>query len=393
MEHNKLLSVIVPVYNTENYLKKCIESIVNQTYFPLEIILVDDGSTDSSGKICDFYEKKYDNISVVHMKNSGITAARLRGVEKSQGSRVTFVDSDDWIDMNYYQSVCENDDSDLIATEIYGYFNEKHIVKNDLKFDEGIYSKEEILKEIIPVMMWDPETARWAFEPSLCTKIFKREIILSELRKVQKVGSNYGEDSMVTYPLMLHVDKVKIVKNAFYYHRQRERGKIAGYIENEDFFIKVHEVYEYLRRAFRNERCYELMQKQLDNFYIQAVDLKKQCYKHWDYEFTMVFPFEKVTRESKVILYGAGKLGKEYIEQNEKYHFCEIILWVDKNCEEISYGAYSIEKPELIQASTFDYIIIAIDNYYIAINVIKVLCEMEISKDKIIWHSTRVMHF
>lgn len=391
MKSKELLSVIVPVYNTEKYLRKCIESILNQTYSPLEIILVDDGSTDSSGKICDFYASNYDNVSTIHIKNSGITAARLKGTEKAQGNRVTFVDSDDWIDPNYYKAVCD-DDSDLIATEIYGYFDDEHIVRNRLRFNEGIYKKDAILKEIIPRMLWDSELGRWAFEPSLCTKIFKKEKILSELKKVQEVGSNYGEDSMVTYPLMFHVDKIKIVKQAFYYHRQREHGKVAEYIKSEDFFLKVHEVYEYLVRTLKNESDYELMKPQLDNFYIQAVDLKKQCYKHWDYEFAMVFPFKRVTRKSKVVLYGAGVLGKEYVEQNLEYHFCDIVLWADKNYANTSYSTCSIESPERIKDYKFDYIIIAIDNYYTALDVIKSLLKMGIPQTKIIWQSTRTMH-
>ncbi|MCI9094403.1 MAG: glycosyltransferase [Dorea sp.] len=387
---NELLSVIVPIYNAETYLRKCIDSILHQTYTPLEIILVDDGSTDSSRSICIFYAKKYNNISTIHIRNSGITKARLKGIEQARGSRVTFVDADDWIDKDYYQSVCTNDDSDIIATEIYSY-GEEYTIKRDLFLEEGIYNRERILEVIVPNMLWNSELGHWGIEPSLCTKIFRKGKILQELKKVEKVGSNYGEDSMVTFPLMFTIDKLKVVKKAFYYHRQRKQGEIAEYIKNDNFIIKVHKVYEYLAKAFKMAGYYNVMKQQLDNFYIQSIDLKKQCYPNCEYGFAAIFPFESVTRESKVILYGAGTLGRQYIDQNSEYNFCNIILLIDQNSKNGTYKSYSVEKPEIIRQYSFDFIIIAIDNYYIAMDVKKKLSEMNVPENKIIWQSTRII--
>lgn len=390
MKNRELLSIIVPIYNTKRYLRKCVDSILNQTYSPIEIILVDDGSTDSSGSLCDFYAEKYENISTIHIKNSGITKARLRGVEIAEGSRITFVDSDDWIAKDYYQMACIDDDSELIVTEMYGYYEENYIIKHELPYEEGIYRREEILKDIVPNMLWDFGMRRWAFEPSLCTKIFKKERILNELRKVEKVGSNYGEDSMVTFPLLFHIDKLRVIKTAFYYYRQREQGEIADYIKNDNFITNVHKVYTYLAQSFKNVGFYELMREQLDNFYIISIDLKRQCYSCHGYEFAAVFPFQNVEKNSRVILYGAGLLGRKYIEQNLVYDFCNIVLWVDRNCMEGSFNGFSIEKPEVIKLYSFDYIVIAIDNYFTALEVKSELYKMNISKEKIIWHSVRI---
>lgn len=98
---NNLISVIVPVYKVEKYIKKCIESIINQTYENLEIILVDDGSPDNCGKICDEYAKKDKRIKVIHKENGGVSSARNLGLEKSNGQYITFIDSDDWIEEEY----------------------------------------------------------------------------------------------------------------------------------------------------------------------------------------------------------------------------------------------------------------------------------------------------
>ena len=101
MNESPLISVIVPVYNVEEYLTQCIESIINQTYTNLEIILVDDGSTDQSGKICDEYAIKDDRIQVIHKENRGVGSARNVGLDTSKGEYVSFVDSDDYVDKNY----------------------------------------------------------------------------------------------------------------------------------------------------------------------------------------------------------------------------------------------------------------------------------------------------
>ena len=129
----KKISVIVPVYNVERYLKRCIESIINQTYKDLEIILVDDGSTDSSGNICDEYKKIDKRISVIHKKNGGLSDARNEGLKVVTGTYIAFVDSDDFLDLDMYeymQKNIEKENADIVicGTKI-DYDNGKIIVK------------------------------------------------------------------------------------------------------------------------------------------------------------------------------------------------------------------------------------------------------------------------
>ena len=129
----KKISIIVPVYQAEKYISKCIESIVNQTYKNLEIILVDDGSTDRSGEICDEYGKKDNRIVVVHNKNKGVSVARNCGLDIATGDYITFVDSDDYIDLQMYSEmmkVVEKYSCDVVysgsvvKTQIQSFYNE-----------------------------------------------------------------------------------------------------------------------------------------------------------------------------------------------------------------------------------------------------------------------------
>ena len=101
------LSIIVPIYNAQNHLKKCIESIINQTEKDIEIILIDDGSTDDSLKICNEYQRKDFRINVIHQKNSGVSIARNQGIKIAKGEYIGFVDSDDWIDLDMFKRLLE----------------------------------------------------------------------------------------------------------------------------------------------------------------------------------------------------------------------------------------------------------------------------------------------
>lgn len=120
------ISVIVPVYNVEQYLERCVDSIINQTYTNLEIILVNDGSTDNSGKLCDELAKKDERIRVIHKENGGLSDARNRGIEEAESDLVGFIDSDDYIDNDMYEILLKNlnnTDADLSMCALYDVYN------------------------------------------------------------------------------------------------------------------------------------------------------------------------------------------------------------------------------------------------------------------------------
>lgn len=130
-----MISIIVPVYNAEKYLHKCIQSVINQTYSDWELILVDDGSSDGSSEICDRYAERYNNISVIHITNNGVSNARNVGIDNAHGEWITFLDSDDWLSSDYIASCCqkdENDDRKLVLLPVYTISSgkEKELVDN-----------------------------------------------------------------------------------------------------------------------------------------------------------------------------------------------------------------------------------------------------------------------
>lgn len=357
-----LLSVIVPVYNAEKYIEECVESILRQTYMAIEVILINDGSSDRSGLICDLLAEKNSCIKVLHVENRGIIKARLIGARVSVAEWVTFVDADDWIEENAYENLIGCNDCDMVITGICRYFDRNHREMQMPYLREGLYSKCELDREIIPVMLWNSRQRTWALDPSLCTKIFKRRILLQHMENASDVGSNYGEDSCVIFPMMLVVQRIRIIRKVYYYHRQRTSGIIPPYIQDEEFIPKLNKVYEYLKMRFKETIYWDILKNRLDCFFISSVELIKRRYKYPMLEFAIFFPVDKIAPRSKVVLFGAGEMGKRYWKQNMLYHFCNIVLWVDSKYDVLD--RFPIRNPETIRELTFDYILIAVDNYY-----------------------------
>lgn len=152
MKTKDLVSIIVPVYNVEKYLKKCIDSIKNQTYDNLEILLVDDGSTDNSGKICDLYSKKDRRIKVIHKENGGLSDARNCGINIISGEYLTFIDSDDFIDNDYIKTlltIAKKNNADIVISGLFNYYeNENNINNNLTNYTESVVSKQKIYEKM-----------------------------------------------------------------------------------------------------------------------------------------------------------------------------------------------------------------------------------------------------
>ena len=217
------ISVIIPVYNVEKYLKQCLESILEQTYKNLEIILIDDGTKDSSGMICDDYAKKDNRIKVIHQKNMGLSGARNTGLKNSTGDLITFVDSDDFIDNKMFEtmllSIKENDADIVECGTIFCDENGNYIRDNTLN-EVKIYKNEYQIKELL--MNEDITTTSWG-------KLYKRKLF----KNFEFPLGKYHEDTFTTYKL-LHISKKTIVLNQSFYHYRQVNGSIM----NSNFSLK-----------------------------------------------------------------------------------------------------------------------------------------------------------
>ena len=218
MKNNYLVSIIVPVYNTEKYLKKCLDSIINQTYSNIEIILIDDGSTDNSPKICDEYKSRNNNIKVIHQTNSGVSTARNVGLDAAIGEYVGFIDSDDYIDNNMVEKIMKEiiyDNLDIAICNLY-IENENNIEMKELNYTDCFIERNRY-----PFEMY----TNTSIEGFACNKIYKRSII--EKYGIRfKEGCVVLEDDLFNYQIFHHNKKLKIkyINDKFYHYVQLNTG-------------------------------------------------------------------------------------------------------------------------------------------------------------------------
>ncbi len=166
----ELISIIIPVYNMEKYLKRCVDSVLDQTYKNIEIILVDDGSSDLSPKICDEYEKKDNRVKVIHKKNGGLSAARNSGIKVASGEYIGFIDSDDFIDSDMYEMLyngMKKGDCSISNVNFRYYYDDGTTKKYFEEYENGcVYKYEQFLKDMLTR----------SCNISVCSKLFKKEI-------------------------------------------------------------------------------------------------------------------------------------------------------------------------------------------------------------------------
>lgn len=217
MDSMPKLSVIVPVYNTEKYLRECIDSILAQTFTDFELILVDDGSTDGSGAICDEYAGKDNRIRVIHQENGGVTVARRKGVCCACGEYITFVDSDDWLHKDMYNIMTANLVADIVICGIIKARN-NGIYDVNCIIPTGTYDKESLHESVYPIMLFDYDHDRPGIHPSLCNKLIRSQIIHDVINNVDD-SITYGEDALCSFPCMLDAELIDVIDQGLYYYR------------------------------------------------------------------------------------------------------------------------------------------------------------------------------
>ena len=215
-----LISIIIPVYNVEKYLKECVDSVRKQTYKNLEIILIDDGSKDNSGKLCDELSKEDNRIKVIHKENGGLSDARNVGIENATGEYIQFIDSDDFVEKDMieilYNDICQGK-ADVSMCSLYLYKDGEKTT--DASYKKEIFNKEQVLKEIL----LDERVRSYAWN-----KMFKKSLFES----IRFPKGKVFEDIYTMSPIFQKANKIVFNDIPLYYYRQRE-GSILHNQTNE----------------------------------------------------------------------------------------------------------------------------------------------------------------
>lgn len=340
------ISVIIPVYNSQDYLDTCICSVINQTHKNIEIIIIDDGSTDSSASLCDAYAAKDSRVHVIHKQNEGLVSARKLGIEKAQGEYISFVDSDDYIEHDMYEIVMQKLDTknpDIVLYDLVEEYPDHSCVKRN-HFLEGYYTKDVIKKIILPSMLSYGDFFNFGILPNLVCKMIKREFIRNVYLAVDKCIT-VGEDAAYTFQLLPQVEELMIITYAPYHYCKRYDSMMW----KETDLYRIKALKENLEHSFSRLGINEIMATQLKR-YISFVTLLKAPFELLKNS----LPFSNP--KSKIALYGAGGMGQAVYNA-----FSNIVtIWVDKKAAIHKQYGISVKEVDSLLCSSEDYDVVFI---------------------------------
>lgn len=245
-----IISVIVPVYNAEQYLNRCVQSIVSQTFSDLEIILIDDGSEDKSGTLCDMWAKKDSRIRVIHQKNSGAGAARNRGLSVATGECIGFVDSDDWIDFCMYEvlykELRKNHADVAMANMKSSRSDSSKANKLDARYDVEIKNKDDMLQWFFRV------NGESSSINSMCIKLISKKI----LKTFSFKEGTICEDVYASFYTIMHAETTVFIDKAYYNYFQNNYGVTKSQVTKKDFeYIRTYKnIYEEIGDSYPSLR-------------------------------------------------------------------------------------------------------------------------------------------
>lgn len=385
-----MLTVVVPIYNKEKWLERCLDSIINQTYSRFQILLIDDGSIDNSGEICDRYSKKDNRIRVIHKNNEGLVAARKTGAKEANTEYITFVDSDDWIEQNMIERmiapIIANKGLDLVISGLVMEKGEKQINRSSV-LKPGLYDVEEIQKSVVPRMMYQRKEAELGVPGSVCGKIYNRTLFKSIIDRIDN-RITYGEDDALVYALIPKCKRILILQEC-YYHYCIQTDTMATTF-SLDAFSKLKILKEHFEKCFKEYGIWLEMREGVNQilwmFIYQALS------SVYGIEMSYQFPFDKIPQGSKIVLYGAGAVGKAYYYSLKGCDYASIVAWVDKNRENKIKNGYHVIHPQEIESIQFDYIIICIEAREIALEIKNTLVnELAVDERKIFWEPPKFL--
>lgn len=232
---NIAVSIVVPVYNAAPYLRKCLDSIVNQTLKNIEIIFIDDGSTDGSSEICREYAAKDKRIIYYKKENEGLAAARQDGIERANGEYVGFVDSDDWLELNMYErmyTVAKENDADIVFCNCF----KDDSKKNSYYLEPGVYDRKDIEEKIISRSLAGiaPNGSNSVIRWSNCLRLFRMSLIKENNIKFGR-GFRRSQDLQLTFETTLYAQKYVSINDEYLYHNRDDNNANSlsrGYTKN-----------------------------------------------------------------------------------------------------------------------------------------------------------------
>lgn len=381
MERDKI-SIIIPVYNGEKYLERCLKSVINQTYTDLEIIIINDGSTDHTSQICRTYESMDSRIVYIEQDNHGVSYTRRKAIRLATGKYIGFVDADDYIEENLYeQMIPYMSKAQLLIT---GYKFQKKEIYGAVPF--GLYQTKEEKKYLCENMLLWENTEQTGVYPSLWSKLF----VADKLKKVAEETHRdlfIGEDADLSFRYILLCDKVFVSPICLYHYEDNKSSAMNSV--NANYLWNMMNLYQVLTDEFVKTPYKESLIPKW-NLWIWEMLQKTPRFMGWSFleqpqMIRYVCPFFNRLHGKKIILYGAGAVGKDYYKLCKKDSGMQLVLWVDRNWECLQEEGWNVHPVSCIPEKDYDVILIAVKDKERAEEIKMQLQELEINVSRILW--------
>lgn len=383
------VSIIIPVYNTEKYLHRCMDSVIGQTLCDIEIICVDDGSTDGSLHVLKQYAINDSRIKVIHKENGGASSARKLGEDIAQGQYIGYVDSDDWIEPDMYENLYEAacvDNADMVSS---GYFFEGNYISEIYdSIEPGVYKEQQIQHLRNAAIYYMPKKEK-GLRGSLCCKLLARKL----LQKIQcRIPERIvvGEDELFMLSCILECHCVVVLKKAYYHYIINPLSTM--HVANIDYLLSVNDTYQYLLRLHKHPNFTKKMCIQSELYIMELLLKGMNSLMGFQTRNLLWFdPYwlDRIPVDSKVVLYGAGEAGRKCWQQLLSRDALDFVGCVDFGYEHFQDGDLKVETPEVLKKWDYDYVVITIKNPNKAEQVRRQLEELEIVPEKILWFEQR----
>lgn len=397
------VSIIVPIYQVEKYLRSCVNSICNQTYHQLEIILVDDGSPDGCGSICDEYAKSDPRIAVIHKMNGGLSSARNAGLDIATGKYVAFIDADDTIHPQYIEilvELCEKYECDIAQCDFLTVSEQSSKLPLNPQQALIFYSGKQALHALC--------TGGGVKYTVVWNKIYRRDLF----QDIRYPLGRIHEDESTTYKILWKAGKMAITNQYLYYYLQRPdsiMGKsysvkrldaLEAFKErlsflkekklDEEYFATMRTYIGLLERSCALVReniengeviCAALLKEkqQLEEQFPSLLSLEEQAFRlRWTID-TCPYP-----ENAKLVLYGAGKCGRTCYQWVRENQWGIIAGWVDNLWGVIENTGYPVTPLDSILSMSYDYILVAVQGRDVQEEIIQNLRCWGISEEKIL---------
>lgn len=374
------LSIVVPVYNTRSYLGACLQSIMDQTCQDIEILVIDDGSTDGSDEVVKEFADKDSRVIYIRQENKGLIGARRTGVWHASGEFLMFVDSDDWIDQGMAEFLLQQiQDADMVTSGVHYETNVEMVIEYLDQYDEGEYCGTD--KDLfLETMLYDMESdTLQRLTPWIWNKLYRTQIA-KQIYDELNTDNAFAEDGVFLYNYLIRCGSVRICHQCFYHYRYRKDSMFHG--GNPHMLSDINKAYLALLPGFDGHPLRDSLLPQLWHWI--SVTAVMAVNGGMGFDSQIHIPEFMIDTDGlsgkKIVLYGAGKAGQDYYRQLVKMGY-EIVLWVDSNNSRIE----KVKKPDEILNVEYDIILISVSRPEYVESIRQSLREIGIGEEKLMW--------